>query len=81
MGERVTMTAAMLAIALGVAATIKASNPPATAAVAQSITASAGEVATQKTETMAINPSPVVDHDAPMFVGTGDGSNGDWMKH
>jgi hypothetical protein len=81
MGERVTMTAAMLAIALGVAATIKASNPPATAAVAQSITASAGEVVTQKTETMAINPSPVVDHDAPMFVGTGDGSNGDWMKH
>jgi hypothetical protein len=47
MGERVTMTAAMLAIALGVAATIKASNPPAAAAVAQPTAASTGEVATQ----------------------------------
>jgi hypothetical protein len=81
MGERITMTVAMLVIALGVAATIKASNPPAVAAVAQPIAASTSPVATQKTETMAINPSPVIDHDAPMFVGTGDGSNGDWIKH
>lgn len=80
MGERITMTVAMLVIALGVAATIKASNPPAVAAVAQPIAASTGPVATQKTETMAINPSPVIDHNAPMFVGTGDGSNGDWIK-
>jgi hypothetical protein len=81
MNERVAMTAAMLVLALGVAATIKATNPPVTAAVAQPFAVSqVRPVPTEKAETMAINPSPVIDHDAPTFVGTGDGSNGDWIK-
>ena len=81
MGERIAMTVAMLVIALGVAATIRASNPPAAAAVAQPVAASEGRpVPTVKTETMAIKPSPVIDHDAKMFFGTGDGSNGDWIR-
>jgi hypothetical protein len=86
MSKRTILMATTLLIALGTAAVIKVLTPTSTSIAAPKAVMSSRDaiirdaVARERTGTMAIIPSPVIDHDAQFFMGTGDGSNGDWVR-
>jgi len=76
MRKAALLTAAAILIASGVAAAMKWSEPPAEAP-ARHATAPAG---TPASSTMKIVPAAAIDPTAEVFVGTGDGSGGAWVK-
>jgi hypothetical protein len=86
MTRRALLVTATLSIALCAAAVIKVVTPAATSLAASKTVTSSRDaiirdaVAREHAEMMAIIPSPVIDHDAQLFVGTGDGSNGGWVR-
>jgi hypothetical protein len=86
MTKRTMLIATTVLIALGTAAAIKVFTPASTSLAASNTVASSRDaiirdaVARERAGTMAIIPSPVIDHDAQLFVGTGDGSNGGWVR-
>jgi hypothetical protein len=86
MTKRTMLIATTLLIALGAIAAIKVLAPASSSLAAPNKMTSSREaifrdaVARERMGTMAIIPSPVIDHDAPLFVGTGDGSNGNWVR-
>jgi hypothetical protein len=50
------------------------------AATPQSATSRTRTVATSQPATMAIVPAPAIDPTAEVFIGTGDGSVGSWVR-
>jgi hypothetical protein len=76
MRKAALLTAAVILIASGVAVAMKWSEPPAEAPALRTAVAVTSQPAAP---TMKIVPAPVIDPNAEVFVGTGDG-NGGWVK-
>jgi len=79
MRKAALFTAAAILIASGVAAAMKWSEPP-TDAPALHAAVVTGPSAATPAPMMKIVPAPVIDPHAEVFVGTGDGSGGAWVK-
>jgi hypothetical protein len=80
---RVKLVAAVVVVLLGGAIALSlspsSSSPPRVAShVALKIRDAS--VAVPRTATMKIVPAPVIDPSAEVFIGTGDGSSGSWVR-
>ena len=80
MRKAALFTAAAILIASGVAAAMKWSEPPTDAPALHAAVVVTGPSAATPAPMMKIVPAPVIDPHAEVFVGTGDGSGGAWVK-
>ena len=73
------LTALTILVVLGTGATIKLDTSANLAAPRQALPSSQ-RASTAPLATMQIVPAPVIDPKAEFFVGTGDRSNGSWIR-
>ena len=79
MTKQHVMTTAMILTVLGSVVTIKPFIPATTAAPHAAIIPSRSTAMSQPA-TMAIVPAAVIDPTSEVFIGTGDGSAGSWVR-
>jgi len=72
--------AAAILIVSGVAVAMKWSEPPAEAPALHTALVVTGPSTATAPPTMKIVPAQAIDPNAEVFVGTGDGSGGGWVK-
>jgi hypothetical protein len=78
---RAKLVGAVAAVVLGSSVAFSLSPPSSPPSrVANDVKSLDTRVAVPRTATMRIVPAPVIDPDAEVFIGTGDGSNGSWVR-
>jgi len=78
--RHVLMAATIMTVVGSVVAIKPFMHATSVAAVPQAPTIRAHTPATSQPATMEIVPAPVIDATAEVFIGTGDGSEGSWVK-
>jgi len=74
------LAAAAVLIGSGVAIAMKWSAFPSETARLHATVVAAGQPASPAVSTMKIVPAPAIDPHAEVFLGTGDGSGGGWIR-
>jgi hypothetical protein len=80
MRKAALLTVAAILVASGVAVAMKRSEAPAEAPALHTALVVTGQPTTSAPAMMKIVPAPVIDPNAEVFVGTGDGSGGAWVR-
>ncbi len=81
---RAKLVAAVVAVLLGASVALAlsplSSSPPRAANDDLALKNRDARAAAPRAAAMTIVPAPVIDPDAEVFIGTGDGSNGSWVR-